>query len=412
MSLLSFFYSNENNILALIVFALIILFVIIKRKRFSIEGKVLFIYRTKFGIVLMKKLSKYKRILNVYGMLGIFAGVISMGLMLYLLVPYLQMMISRPATTPAGLELVLPVSGVPGIVGVPIFYWLIALIVVVVLHEASHGIVALSRKIKIKASGFGFFLAFLPLAFVEPDEKSFAKAKRSDRLKVLSAGSFTNLILGLIFLVIYIFVSNYMVAAHTVSFYPLALNILSVIPGGPAAHANLTANATITQINGKQFLSPQQAESYLSVTPGTVVNLTSSSGQVYRITTTYNESINDTSTHSYIGILGEYTYLKLSPFFISPISRSAYPNNTPGAQILYWFDGLFLWISLISIGLGLANFLPIFYITDGCKIVNELLGYVIKDRAKLMKVTNAVIVFFSILFLFLTPLGTILFSNI
>ncbi len=411
MSLVEFFYANENNILALITFALIVLFVVIKRKHFSVEGKVLFIYRTKIGILLMQKLSKYKRILNVYGMLGVIAAVFSMVLMLYLLIPYLQLMISRPATTPAGLELVLPVSGVPGIVGVPIFYWLIALVVVVVLHEASHGIVAMAKKIKIKASGFGFFLGFLPLAFVEPDEKSFARAKRINRLKVLAAGSFTNLLLGLAFLLVYILLSNYMVASHVVSFYPLVLNILNVVPGGPAAHANLTANTTITMINGKQFFSPQEALSYLTVPVGTSVNLTSSLGRVYQITTAYNSSI-DTSTHSYIGIEGEYAYSQSSSFFISPISQSAYPSSGAGAQVMYWFDGLFLWISIISLGLGLANFLPIFYITDGCKIVNELLGYVIKDKVRLLRVTNLIIVAFSVLFLFLTPLGTILFSYI
>ena len=143
--------------------------------------------------------------------------------------------------------------------------------------------------------------------------------------------------------------------------------------------------------------------------PGQYVNLTSSSGTVYHIKTAYNASINTTSTHSYIGIGGEYVCIG-NQFFISPVSCNAYPNGGAPPQIVYWFDGLFLWISFISLGLGLANFLPIFGITDGCKIVNELLGYVVKDKKRLIGLTNIIIIAFSALFLLLTPLGTLLFS--
>ncbi len=411
MSFASFFYANENNILALIVFAIVVFFVLRNRKKFSVEGKVMFIYRTKLGLKIMQRLSKYKRIINIYAILGVITAVASIAFMLYLLIPYLSLMISHPSSTPAGLELVLPVSGVPGIVGVPIFYWLIALIVVVTLHEGSHGIVALSKKIKLKSSGFGFFLAFLPLAFVEPEEKQFNKASRFDRLKVLAAGSFTNIVLGIIVLVVYILLSNYIVAIHAVSFAPLALQVVGVVPGGPASNANLTVNTTITQINGQQFSTTQQAEAELSVIPGQYVNLTTSSGEVYSIKTIYNASIN-TTNHSYIGIYGEFIETGTSQFLISPISSNASPNNNLPSQTLYWFDGLFLWIAFISLGLGLANFLPIFYITDGCKIVNEFLGYAIKDKKRLWNVTNGVIIFFSVLFIFLTPLGTLLFSHI
>ncbi len=409
MSLESFFYANENNIFALAVFIIIVAFVLINRKRFAVEGKVLFIYRTKIGLKVMGRLSRYRRTVNIFGILGVFAAVGSIALMVWLLVPYLGAMISHPSTTPAGAELVLPVAGVPGIAGVPILYWLLALIIAVALHEASHGVVALSKKIKIKSSGFGFFLAFLPLAFVEPNEKQFSKAKRFDRLKILAAGSFINVILGVIFLVVYILLSNYLVSVHAVSFSPIVLNVLSVVHGGPAYNANLTAGTTITQINGKQFNSSTAAESYLSVNPGQYVNLTSSSGTVYHIKTAYNASINTTSTHSYIGIGGEYVCIG-NQFFISPVSCNAYPNGGAPPQIVYWFDGLFLWISFISLGLGLANFLPIFGITDGCKIVNELLGYVVKDKKRLIGLTNIIIIAFSALFLLLTPLGTLLFS--
>lgn len=411
MSFESFFFANENNILALVVFILLVAFVIINRKKFSIESKVIFIYRTKLGLAIMKKFSRFRKTVNIFGIIGVIAAVATIGFMLYLLVPYLQLMATHPSTTPAGLQLVLPVSGVPGVFGVPIFYWLLALIITVTLHEGAHGVVALSKKIKLKSSGFGFFLGFLPLAFVEPDEKQFAKAKRFDRLKVLSAGSFINLIIGAIFLIVYIFFSNYLVAAHAVSFSALALNVSFVAQNSPAYNAGLPSNTVITNVNGEQFFNYTQLESELSVNPGSVVNLTTSSGKVYSITTGYNPSSTE-STHSYIGINGTLLLENYSQFPIVPIVQGVYPNSGLPAQTGYWFDGLFLWIAFISLGLGLANFLPIFYITDGCKIVNELLGYVIKNKKRLWKVTNWIIIAFSVLFLFLTPLGTALFSVI
>ncbi len=423
MSFTSFFFANENNLIALVVFAILVVFVIINRKKFSVEAKVMFIYRTHLGLKIMKRFAKYKRIVNIYSVMGVFAAFVSIALMLYLLVPYFGQMISQPASTTPQLQLLLPVSGVPGVLGVPVIYWLIALVVVIVLHEASHGIVALSKRIKLKSSGFGFFLAFLPLAFVEPDEKRFAKASRGDRLKVLAAGSFTNILLGIAFLVIYFLLSNYIIGIHAVS-SSLAMNTLGVLHGSLAYNAGLKPNTTITEINGNQFFSPSEAEYYLSVTPGQYVNLTDSSGNVYTIKTTYNASIT-TKTHSYIGIEGgfvqsvsplglidDFSQTSPSQFIIQPIAPTAYPNSGFGSQILYWFDGLFLWLFIISLGVGLANFLPIFYITDGCKIVNEFIGYFTPDQKLQERITNWVIIAFSVFFILLSPLGTLLFSNL
>ena len=406
MSFAQFFYANENNILALVLFAVIAAFVYIKRRNFTVEGKIVFIYKTKIGLRIMKRLSRFKRAINVYGILGALSFFASTAFMLYLLVPYMGLFLSHPSTTPAAVQLVLPVSGVPDVIGVPILYWLIAIIVVVVFHEASHGIVALSKKVRVKSSGFGFFLAFLPLAFVEPDEKQFAKIKRFDRIKVLAAGSFTNILMGIAFLAIYILLSNYIISAGIVTFPPIYLHILSVVPSGPAALAGLTANTTVTEINGNHFSSPQQAVSYLSVQPGQYVNLTALDGTVYHIKTAYNSTI-PTSTHSYIGITGEYVEPARSPFIISPLGN-AIATSGFAAQSLYWVDGLMFWLFLISLGIGTANFLPIGYITDGCKIVYELLGYVSKDKKKVLKATNAIVVAFTVFILFLLIMPLIL----
>ncbi len=413
MSFLSFVYSNENNIGALILVLIIIAFVIVYRKRFSIEGKILFIYRSKLGLKVMERISKYKRAINVYSTIGVAVAFGSIAYMLYLLIPYFSLMFYHPTTTLAAFYPVLPFNGIPGVLGVPVLYWLIAIILLVAVHEASHGFVALSKKIKLKSSGFGFFLAFLPLAFVEPNEKQFEKASKLNKLRVLSAGSFTNIIIGLIAFGLYILLSNFLISAGLITFSPLILHIGSAV-AGPAYLMHLPQNLSVVKINGQSFYSSTQALNLMrGVQPGQYVNLTNASGTLFSIKSVFSTTINS-STHSYIGnFTGVFlTAVKEQPFLINPISSTAFPTSAWNSQALYWIDGLLLWLFLIGLGLGLANILPIFYITDGCKIVNVGLSYVIKDKKRLMAVTNYIIIAFSIFVLLLTPLGSYLFALI
>ena len=75
----------------------------------------------------------------------------------------------------------------------PLSVWL-AVIVAVVIHEASHGIVARSLGLKIKAAGV-LLLAFLPIgAFVEVDDEELKVSRSRDSLRVLGAGSGINFI--------------------------------------------------------------------------------------------------------------------------------------------------------------------------------------------------------------------------
>ncbi len=405
MSLASFFYANENNIIALVIIGIILAFVIINRKKFDVEGKVVFIYRTKIGLNIMKRFSAYKRFFNIYGILGVVAGLGSVILFLYLIIwYYLKIALISPSKALPAASFVLPFTGIPYVIGVPVFYWLIALIVVVVFHEASHGIIALSKKVKVKHSGFGFFLGFLPLAFVEPDEKQFEKIKTFDRLKVLAAGSFTNLLMGLIFLVLIVGISNYIIAGGLVSYAPIYMNIVGVQTGSPANLSGLTAGTTITKINNISFLNSGQFDSFmLAIKPNQTLSLTSSNGNVYDMVSIYNSSIKNTY-HGYIGVYAQAYYSSYQQTFGLlglGLPPNAFPINNPASQSLVWIDGLLVWISIIALGLAIANFLPIFYITDGCKMFYEFMGLIFKDKKRQLKATNAIIIAFSALFIFL-----------
>jgi len=70
---------------------------------------------------------------------------------------------------------------------------LIAFVIMIALHELFHGLVARAQGIPLKNTGL-LFLSIIPAgAFVEPDEKQFKKAKRMKQLRVYAVGSFANM---------------------------------------------------------------------------------------------------------------------------------------------------------------------------------------------------------------------------
>jgi membrane-associated protease RseP (regulator of RpoE activity) len=416
MSVLSVLLANGDNLLLTILILLAFgLFVVIERKRFDVEGKVVFLYKTKIGLKLMKRMAKFKRIINIYSTIGVFVALAGIAFVLYLFIPYLYLMITSPTTTFPAVAPLFPVSisvgGIPVLIGVPILYILIAIILLAALHEASHGVVALSKNIKIKSTGFGFLFGVLPLAFVEPDEKKIVKAKRIDRLRIFSAGAFTNVVLGFIFLGAYLALSHFIVSANMISYSPYYLDVSTVVNSSPASIVSLPVNSTVSEINGHKFYSEQEALSDLNVKPGQYVNFTLTNGKVYSMRTTYNSSINNTY-HSYIGVGGFFSLAKPPAFIIEPISVTAFPNNTFSSQSLYWIDGLFLWLWVISFSLAIVNILPLSYLVDGGKIFFDALGYVVKNEKKALAILNTVAFLFILLLVLLSPIGSIIFASL
>jgi len=80
-------------------------------------------------------------------------------------------------------------------------YWILIILVVAITHEFAHGVFARHFKIRVKATGFGFLGPFLA-AFVEPDEKVMKKKSKRAQLSILGAGSFSNFIFAIIFLLV------------------------------------------------------------------------------------------------------------------------------------------------------------------------------------------------------------------
>ncbi len=191
----------------LAVFSLfVIIFLYKRRKNLKREG-LLYLYRTKVGIKLINFIGKrYRRTLKVLSYFVVLTGYVLMISMLYLLGKLVYLFFKFPEVVraikvPPLMPLIPYLPSIFKIEFLPPFYftyWILAVAIIAISHEFSHGIFARFNNIKVKSTGFGFLGPFLA-AFVEPDEKSMAKKPIFSQISVLSAGSFANVIMTIIF---------------------------------------------------------------------------------------------------------------------------------------------------------------------------------------------------------------------
>jgi membrane-associated protease RseP (regulator of RpoE activity) len=97
-------------------------------------------------------------------------------------------------TTP-GVQLIIPGLTLPLIEGI------VALLVLLIVHEGGHGVSAMLSKVRIKSTGFLTFGVIPVGAFVDIDEKQLNKKKDADKLRVAVAGSTGNLLAAFIFFI-------------------------------------------------------------------------------------------------------------------------------------------------------------------------------------------------------------------
>lgn len=118
---------------------------------------------------------------------------------------------------------------IPGI-NLPLIAGLISLIVLLVIHEFSHGVLSRIAKVKLKSIGLLVF-GIIPIgAFVEPDEKMVKKLGSTKQTKIFSAGIAANFIATVVFFVLMLFILSY-VAPHA---YQYGVVVTGTTTGYPA----------------------------------------------------------------------------------------------------------------------------------------------------------------------------------
>lgn len=195
------------DITFLVLFTLfVVIFLYKRRKNLKREGP-MYLYRTQIGVRFINHVGKkYKKTLKVLSYLVIVSGYLLMIAMMYLLWQLIYIYLLRPdivqqVKIPPLMPLIPYLPEAFNISFLPPFYftyWIIAIAVIAIFHEFAHGIFAKRFGVRIKSTGFGFLGPFLA-AFVEPDEKQMESKSKYQQITILSAGTFFNLILGILF---------------------------------------------------------------------------------------------------------------------------------------------------------------------------------------------------------------------
>ena len=176
---------------------------------------------------------------RAYGVLSVPLAVASAALFYYVSLTLFvgRYVVQSPAASQEGF-----VPLIPGVtVGLgELIYFLIAIGVAVMAHELSHAVVSRATGVPLKSAGF-VLLAFIPAAFVEPEEEAMKSAPLRSKLMIYSAGVAANLALGLAFM-------------YAISLVLPALangvTIVGVSPSSPAYRAGLVPGMTIIAVNG------------------------------------------------------------------------------------------------------------------------------------------------------------------
>ncbi len=337
--------------------------IFINRKKFKWIGLV-YAYSSKTPLKWMDKLKPKLWVWKIYGTITIVVALFFLPQIIY----YLGANAYKIFTTTeknAGVAIAIPGVKIPGSpIYIPLFYGIISIGVLAFLHEMGHGIIAKSEGIKLKSSGFGMFLIF-PLFFVEPDESSFEKSRRISKLRMLSAGSGTNIItfflIALILNSIFPFFDKYMINDGVV--------INSIVKGMPADLAGIKNGEIIHKINNYEI---KNLTDFLNIIgkfrPGETITITTNKGE-YEIKLSKNP---ENETKPYLGI-----YLSTHSVF-SDAAKEKFGFLLEVIKILYQ---LFSWIAFLNFSIGIMNLLPVKGL-DGARILEELLAYINPKVAK------------------------------
>jgi membrane-associated protease RseP (regulator of RpoE activity) len=240
-------------------------------------------------------------------------------------------------------------------------YILISLVVVIITHEFAHGIASLGEKIPLKSSGI-FLALVLPGGFVEIDEEKLEKARAITKLRIFSAGSSTNIAVGMFVLLL---MSNF-----TLTISPLydpnssGVMITGLVEGGAADSIGMRKWDTILSLNGTPIKEVEDLREYMiDVKPNDRLTVNTKRGD-FVINTQASPQNPD---RALIGII---------PFNYYNPRISSLPEDLPFQ--IYMTES---WMNMILISVALLNMLPIGPL-DGGRFIDTVLKIIKIKRAK------------------------------
>jgi membrane-associated protease RseP (regulator of RpoE activity) len=307
----------------------------------------------EFKRILYKYSSKWKTFWKIFSYISVILGFSFMIFALVFLSGNLvNLSFSREESVPVSIVvpgLTLSIYWLP--------YFLISVILVVFIHEAAHGIIALTEGISIKSAGM-LLLAVFPGGFVEIEDEKINGLKTDSKLKIFSAGASANVLFGLL-----IFLTLFTLFIQT----PSGIVVMDVVEGGPLDLAGIKRWDVICALNGTPIHDYRDLADFMSgVKPGEKVLVATSRGNFTILTVLSPED----GGKAIIGIMLP--------------SLLYYPSRL--GLGFFWDIQIYLilnWLFLISINVAIFNMLPIPAL-DGDKFLQCLLqGF--SERSMLIK---------------------------
>ena len=227
------------------------------------------------------------------------------------------------------------------------------------MHEFGHGIVARAHKIDVKNTGL-VLLGPIIGAFVEPNEKKLRKQSDIAQYSVLAAGSFSNILLALVALLL-------------LNFCFMPLQEAMVEPTGftfdsyvnedlPFAQAGIMPGTLINGIDGSNTYKFEEfSEKLFCTAPGDKVSV-STPEKSYPLMLAENP---DEPGRSFMGIQEIHNEFEIKEKYQTPVWEGIYYS-------LDWLTGFLRWLFILSLGIGLFNLLPL-PIVDGGRMMQVFL---------------------------------------
>ncbi|MDE1852029.1 MAG: site-2 protease family protein [Candidatus Micrarchaeota archaeon] len=233
---------------------------------------------------------------------------------------------------------------IPGIT-IPIFSGIIALAIILVVHEFSHGVLARIAGIKVKNVGLLLF-GIIPVgAYVEPDEKAILKLGKREQNRIFVAGIASNMLFSVIFLALMLAVMLYALPHYVKT----EVVITATVPGS-AAYNVIAPGSVVMQWNGQHIGNLSALESVATNDmPNSDVSLVTDKGSF----------ILHTNSTGKIGVL------------LNQVTRIS--NDTPISSLVYFLYSLFALTFLLNFFVGIFNLLPLPGL-DGWRIFNVSVG--------------------------------------
>lgn len=299
-------------------------------------------WRTKRLLGFIDRVSRAnRRFWKVYSDIGIALGYMGMAYVFFMLLTT-ALKTLQTKESPAGVQLV-----IPGVT-IPLWYGLIGLAVVMIVHELSHGVVARAEGLPLKSVGL-VLLAVIPGAFVEPDEEELLKAPLRSRLRVYGAGSLANVLTAILAALLISYAVSPLLT-------PNGVEVGGVIKGTPADGV-LQKGDVILAINGESTKTMEEFITIMNKTkPGETITLrVLRDGQELNLQLTLAENP-DSPGKGFIGI--------------HPVQHVASRVGHEGV-ILPLFFALY-WIYVLNIGIGLMNLFPLVPL-DGGRMLDDVI---------------------------------------